>query len=504
MSMREWYKGRSILVTGGSGFMGKVLIEKLLRCCPGIVTVYFICRPKRGNNVQTRVSEMFKLPLFECLRRENPDVFKKVVAVEGDITQDGLGIGIDAKNEIKKSVSIVFNFAASLKLEAGLKESVEHNTRGSQRVLEFAKELPKLAVFLHLSTAFCHCEEEVLEERLYQPPADPQDILDAMKWMDADTADLITPKLLGVHPNCYTFTKRLTEALMAKYGKQMPIVVCRPAIVSPSLKDPIPGWVDNLNGPVGVFIAAGKGVLRTMLCGPNNTAEVIPVDVCINGILIATWKRGITKPNDVPVYNMTGSKKITAQWGPLVEKGRSLLKEYPLDPGLWYPGGTIRTNPYTHALALFFFQIIPAYFIDFIMLIAQQKRFMVRVQNRILLGLKLLQYFTMRNWHFEADNFMNLSNLLDEKEREIFFTSNVDVDLDTYLKNFILGSKIYCLKEPIETMPRARKYMKMMYVLDVTCTCIIYFALAYYLAPLIFRLKDFVNRSLHYTPVSAN
>lgn len=37
--------------------------------------------------------------------------------------------------------------------------------------------------------------------------------------------------------------------------------------------------------------ASGKGVLRTMLCRAENHAEVIPVDIAINGVLIGAKYR---------------------------------------------------------------------------------------------------------------------------------------------------------------------------------------------------------------------
>lgn len=47
----------------------------------------------------------------------------------------------------------------------------------------------------------------------------------------------------------------------------------------------MPGWVDNLNGPVGVMLGAGKGVIRTMLCNGSLVAQVTPVDIAINAII---------------------------------------------------------------------------------------------------------------------------------------------------------------------------------------------------------------------------
>lgn len=62
--------------------------------------------------------------------------------------------------------------------------------------------------------------------------------------------------------------------------------------MTPALFEPMPGWVDSLNGPVGVVVAAGKGVIRSMMAAEEFCAEVVPVDVAINAIIAITWQRG--------------------------------------------------------------------------------------------------------------------------------------------------------------------------------------------------------------------
>lgn len=62
--------------------------------------------------------------------------------------------------------------------------------------------------------------------------------------------------------------------------------------MTPAGIEPIPGWVDNLNGPMGLLVAAGKGVLRSMHCKGENRAQVIPVDMAITALIIIAYKMG--------------------------------------------------------------------------------------------------------------------------------------------------------------------------------------------------------------------
>lgn len=60
-------------------------------------------------------------------------------------------------------------------------------------------------------------------------------------------------------------------------------------LVTPIWKDPVPGWTDNLNGPVGLMLGAGKGVIRTMYCSPNTYLDYISVDAVANGMITAPF-----------------------------------------------------------------------------------------------------------------------------------------------------------------------------------------------------------------------
>ena len=78
---------------------------------------------------------------------------------------------------------------------------------------------------------------------------------DYYSTLDDDSLSKITPKLLGDKPNTYTYTKHLAEHLLVNEGKPMPLTIVRPSIVTASWKEPFPGWIDNYNGPSGLYVA---------------------------------------------------------------------------------------------------------------------------------------------------------------------------------------------------------------------------------------------------------
>lgn len=56
-SVRDFYRNAEICITGASGFIGKVLVERLLTACPDLKTIYIVLRERKGQPVQSRISE---------------------------------------------------------------------------------------------------------------------------------------------------------------------------------------------------------------------------------------------------------------------------------------------------------------------------------------------------------------------------------------------------------------------------------------------------------------
>lgn len=148
---------------------------------------------------------------------------------------------------------------------------------------------------MHVSTAYCQCDEAILEERGYPPQHDPFTVMEMSQKMDNEFLDYVTPKLLKTLPNTYAYTKGLTEGLVTTFKGKFPIAIARPSIVTASMNEPYPGWVEGLNGPTGIMVGAGRGIIRSMWCNPDYPADVIPVDLAMNMIIAIGWERGMSK-----------------------------------------------------------------------------------------------------------------------------------------------------------------------------------------------------------------
>lgn len=63
ITIPEFYNNRDVFITGATGFVGKVLIEKLLRSCPGIKRIFLLLRAKRSKSINVRLEEIKNTPV---------------------------------------------------------------------------------------------------------------------------------------------------------------------------------------------------------------------------------------------------------------------------------------------------------------------------------------------------------------------------------------------------------------------------------------------------------
>ena len=67
--IKEFYTDKTVLLTGATGFLGKVVLEKFFWSVPYIRKIYILVRPKKGTLIMDRVMrEIFQSPCFDRAR----------------------------------------------------------------------------------------------------------------------------------------------------------------------------------------------------------------------------------------------------------------------------------------------------------------------------------------------------------------------------------------------------------------------------------------------------
>lgn len=54
----------------------------------------------------------------------------------------------------------------------------------------------------------------------------------------------------------------------------------------------MPGWTNNLNGPLALCVGITKGLVHTALADNDAVMDFVPLEVAVNGIIV-TARHGI-------------------------------------------------------------------------------------------------------------------------------------------------------------------------------------------------------------------
>lgn len=57
LNVKEFYKGKTILISGCTGFLGKIILEKIIRTVPDFKTIYVLIRRKQGVTLDARMEK---------------------------------------------------------------------------------------------------------------------------------------------------------------------------------------------------------------------------------------------------------------------------------------------------------------------------------------------------------------------------------------------------------------------------------------------------------------
>ncbi|VVC88107.1 unnamed protein product [Leptidea sinapis] len=436
-SIIDFYAGKSVFITGGTGFLGKVLIEKLLYSCKDIKNIYMLIREKRGVPAQERIKKMLDTVPFARLK-ERTQLLSKIVPIHGDLTSEYLGISPEDQETIYKEVSIVFHLAATIKFNEPLSVAMKVNVEGTREVMKLAQKMKNLKSFVYMSTAFSNTDNNnaTVEEKMYPPPKSMEEVYQMIR--DNDPNERFTPEDLDGRPNTYTFTKALAENYVVDNHGDMPTVIIRPSVVTAALRDPVPGWIDNWQGATPVLTLIAKGWVRTLYGDKSYNFEIIPVDYVVNLTVIC----GATcqKSEEVPVYHCCSSS-----CNPITLKQTSeLYTEESCKIGfneLPFPGLMFSKSMWFLTLMTLLLQTIPAYIADLFLFIIGKQTSYVKVQNKLASYLDTIRYFTSHSWLMMTGRSRALYSSLNSEDRSLFPCDATFIDWKEYIPIYFRGVK---------------------------------------------------------------
>ena len=126
--------------------------------------------------------------------QHDASIFQKVEAISGDVSLPGLDLSLSDRQKLCSEVEIIFHCAAIVRFDIPLQEAVIVNVRGTKLMLELAKECQNLLNFVHVSTAYCHLDEDIVKEQIYPPPRNPHDVIKICECLENELVETIKNK----------------------------------------------------------------------------------------------------------------------------------------------------------------------------------------------------------------------------------------------------------------------------------------------------------------------
>ncbi|XP_013176093.1 PREDICTED: fatty acyl-CoA reductase 1-like [Papilio xuthus] len=458
--IQRFYSGSKIFITGGYGFIGKLIIEKIFRAC-NVNKIYVLIRSKKNLKPRERLTEVLKDPVFSKLHAEQPDFVNKIIAVEGDLGQPNIGMNDDDWNTVQE-VDIIFHVAAHIRFDGELKQAIFTNVRGTREVLRLGKSCKNLRALVHVSTAFTHAKESrrgcVVSERFYESPGDPDAIINIAESLDLEKLEETRQLMLRDWPNTYTMSKALADELVRKMADDLPICIVKPTLVISSYSEPCPGWLDMtcVYGATGFLLGIGLGLIHIVLVNKRKRLDIVPADMVANAVVASAWETAKKTSNEPQIYTVT-SNRNPITWDFYSQVVRTVGPDYASPKVVWSPFVIETKSELIFFIFTWILHFVPAYIIDVVCLLLGKPRRFVKLYEKVYKSNKLFSHFIQKEWLFCDKNLQELYKKMSNTDKTIFNFNIVTVNMKQLITTWILGIRKYLIKDDLKGTEFAKK-----------------------------------------------
>jgi len=338
LSVHAALAGKRILITGTTGFLAKVVLEKLIRTVPDIGGIILLVRGSKGMDARTRFErEVATSSVFDRLRAERPLFLEtffadKLECITGEVTEAGFGLGLEDFSALTRRVDLVINAAASVNFREALDEALSINALSVRNIAELARAAH--APLIQVSTCYVNgYNKGDMHEQIVAPARNAiprhadghydlagllQRLQHRIEQVKASTRD---PKLLarrltevGISEanyygwnDTYTFTKWMGEQLALEHMRGGALTIVRPSIIESTLQEPAPGWIEGVKVADAVLMAYARGKTSFFPAQRREVIDIIPADMVASSIVLSSAE-ALATPATQRIYQCcTGS-----------------------------------------------------------------------------------------------------------------------------------------------------------------------------------------------------
>ena len=362
--------GRTLLLTGASGFLGKAVLASCLRQLPDIAAIRVLLRAPDDDAARERLArEVLTATAFEDLGPAEVALAMetgRLSAFAGDLLQGDLG-----RADLKplEGVDVVIHCAASVSFEEPLDQMLELNVLGTRGLVEALNDAGPPANFVHVSTAYAAGRRSglVLERPSGLTPAEPDIDLDAelaaaRRWRAELESDSRLPQhqhrfvadarqelgpagapAVGARAeelrrswvvdelvsrgrersralgwtDAYGLSKALAERMLMQ--RNLPaLTIVRPTIIESALHTPYPGWIEGLKVADPVLLAYAAGMVPRFPGHRSVRLDLVPVDLVANACIAAAAHPPAGEPRTMAIASGSRNPLTIDDLAPLI------------------------------------------------------------------------------------------------------------------------------------------------------------------------------------------
>jgi nucleoside-diphosphate-sugar epimerase len=481
-------KGKHILITGTTGFVGKVMLEKIMRTVPDIGGVYLLIRgTKKHANAGSRfANEIATSSVFEFLKLNAPDYFndfchKKIHCISGEITEHQFGIPRIEFHELAGKIDAIVNCAASVNFREELDRALSINTHSLNNIValsDLAGNIPVIQVSTCYVNGFNqgHIHETVTVPARADIPRHKEgyfevgNLIEELELKIAQIRQQYEGKALkqqlidlGIREanacgwnDTYTFTKWLGEQLLLKSLRGYSLTLLRPSIVESTLREPSPGWIEGVKVADAILLAYAKEKVSFFPGKRSGVIDVIPADLVSNSILLSLAEQ-FKYPGRHHIYQccsgsanpLTLGKFIDHLMAEAKENYRSYDKLFLRQPRKPFIAVDKRIFA---AVTLCLSLVLNAVSHTLVKLGFKRGLKARRNLDAAMTLSAIFSFYTEPNYIFHNNKLLDLAKRMGKKDQELFPVNSAAIDWEIYLRKIhMAGLNGYALNGHMHT-----------------------------------------------------